>query len=104
MRLLKILLSFLPRKLPTGMTSFNSWVKDIIVISGLPDNDSTRKVSAMFVLQVPPSIGYMSIRKVSNILVKAAANQVAVEVLKDLDAKSGEVPTITTQVVSEVKV
>ena len=80
--LLFFLRSFLPRKLPCGMTEFNCWLKDIIRLSGLPDNASTRRVAAGFITMLPPGLGYLSIRKISNALIKAAANQVAAEVIK----------------------
>jgi len=79
--LLKILRSFFPRKLPIGMSSFNSWVDDIVLVSGLPNNESVRKLAANFILSIHSDVAYMSIRRVSNLLVKAAANQVAIEVL-----------------------
>lgn len=74
--------SFFPRRLPTGMKSFDAWVKDAIEISGLPDNPKIRSIAANFIFAIPPGVAYMSIRRISNILVKVAANQVASEVLK----------------------
>jgi hypothetical protein len=78
--------SFLPRKLPIGMSTFNQWVADVVRLSGLPNNESVRRVSAEFILKLPPALAYLSLRKVSNQLIKAAANQVAVEVLRPPDA------------------
>lgn len=79
---LLVVTSFFPRKLPIGMTKFNEWVQDIVLISGLPNNSTTRGLAATFILQIPPNIGYISIRRVSDMLVKAAANQVGAEVIK----------------------
>lgn len=84
----KWLLSFIPRKLPIGKTSFYTWIDDVVYVSGLPNNTSTRRVASMFILQLPPALAYLSIRKVSNQLIKAAANQVAAEVLKDVEEQS----------------
>ncbi len=84
-KLLKISRSFLPRRLPTGLTEFNNWVKDVVELSELPNNDSTRRVAAQFIMQLPPALAYLSLRKVSNQLIKAAANQVAYQVAKDID-------------------
>lgn len=81
--ILFVLRSFLPRKLPTGMTQFNLWLADIIRLTGLPDNASTRRTAAGFIFMLPPGLGYLSIRKISNALIKAAANQVAQQVSKD---------------------
>ena len=99
--LLLVVKSFFPRKLPTGMGEFNAWVQDIVLLSGLPDNMSTRRVAAMFLLQLPPALAYLSIRKISNQLIKAAANQVAVEVTRTPDVNA-EVPRPTEEVVQEV--
>jgi hypothetical protein len=82
-RLVRYIKSFFPRQLPTGKASFDAWVSDIVSISGLPDNASTRRVAAMFILQLPPALAYLSIRKVANQLIKAAANQVAAQVAED---------------------
>jgi hypothetical protein len=79
--LIEVIKSFFPRRLPTGMPSFDAWVADIITVSGLPDNNSTRRTAAEFIFKVRPEIGYMPLRVVSNMLIKAAANQVAQEIL-----------------------
>jgi hypothetical protein len=92
-RFLNWIFSFVPRKLPTGMTSFNSWVASIVELSGLPSNDTTRKLAATFILRVPTTIAFLSHRTISNQLIKAAANQVAAEVLK------GDVQAIKKEVV-----
>lgn len=85
-KLTRFLKSFLPRRLPIGMTSFNAWVTDIILLTGLPNNESTRKVAAMFIFQVPPSQVYLPLRTVAKQLLKAAANQVAAQVVEDRKA------------------
>lgn len=84
--LLKHLRSFIPRRLPTGMKSFNSWVDDMIAVSGLPNNETIRKAAATFLFRLPPTTGYIALRKMSNQLVKIANNQVAMEVLKGTNA------------------
>lgn len=81
-KLFRLLSSYVPRRLPVGRSDFDAWVRDIVSTSGLPDNDSTRRVAAMFILRLPPALAYLSIRKVANQLIKAAANQVASEILK----------------------
>lgn len=103
--MIRILNSFFPRKLPIGMTAFNVWVADVVALSGLPNNESTRRVAAMFILQLPPALAYLSIRKVSNQLIKAAANQVAAEVLRPPDVIQGikAVPDAPSEVVQEAK-
>jgi hypothetical protein len=99
-RLLKRLTSFLPRPLPTGMTAFNQWVEDIIWLSSLPNNASTRKAAASFILQLRPTTGWISLHTTVRLLVKAAANQVALEVLRSSEPKA---ETTASPLVSEVK-
>lgn len=82
-RLLRSLLSFLPRKLPIGRADFDSWVEEIVYLSGLPDNDTTRFAAAQIIFQIRPSIGYMPLRYAVNQLIKAAANRVAKDVIAE---------------------
>lgn len=103
--LLRTLLSFIPRRLPTGMTSFNKWVSDVVFISDLPDNASTRHLAATFIMHTPPKVVFLSIRHIASQLSKAAAYQVAQEVIKDSkkeDSMNGqpEPKEAPTQVVS----
>lgn len=74
------------------MTSFNKWVADIVRLSGLPNNESVRKVAADFILRLPPALAYLPIRKVANQLIKAAANQVALEVVRPPSDKAETKP------------
>lgn len=74
---------YVPRTLPIGMASFNSWLTDIVKCSGLPDNSSTRRVAASFIFQLPTRVKRISIREISNQLVKAASYQVAHQILQD---------------------
>lgn len=86
-RLFKWARSFVPRPLPTGLKAFDSWVIDIIALSGLPNNVSTRQAAASFIIQLRPTAGFISLRMAVNLLVKAAANQVALQVLKDASSE-----------------
>lgn len=70
--------------LPIGLTEFNSFVANIVRDSGLPDNDSTRRMAAIFVLEHPPHLGEVSWSYLIGKMRKAASNQVASQVLKDL--------------------
>jgi hypothetical protein len=99
-RLLKRLASYLPRPLPTGMTAFNQWVEEIIWLSGLPNNASTRKAAASFILQLRPNVGWISLHMTVRLLVKAAANQVALEVLRSSDPKA---ETVASPLVPEAQ-
>lgn len=76
--------SFFPEKLPQGMTDFNIFVEDIARLSGLPYNDKLKKVTTMFILQLPPVVSSVSKRYIIKQLQKAAANQVAVAAMKEI--------------------
>lgn len=69
------------------MGEFNAWISDIVLLSGLPDNASTRHLAATFILHTNPSTNYLSVWHISRQLCKAAAYQVAREVAKDTDPK-----------------
>lgn len=89
-RLTKLLIwlnSFIPERLPQGMTEFNRWVEEISELSGLPINDKLKKVIGTLILQLPPQVASVPKRHVANLVKKAAANQVSVEVLNLIDEK-----------------
>lgn len=92
LKLVNWLFSFIPRSLPTGMSEFDSWVYDIVRVSGLPDNDSTRRVAAQFLMFVGRTKAHLSIRAIAIELRKAAALQIANQVIKDTEPKA----TVTT--------
>lgn len=79
--------SYLPEKLPQGMKEFNSWVDDVSLLSGLPVNDKLKKVVGTLILQLPPSVAYVPKNHIANLVKKAAANQVSVEVLQLINEK-----------------
>jgi hypothetical protein len=76
-----------PEKLPQGMKEFDAWVEDISLLSELPINDKLKKVIGTLILQLPPSVAYVPKRHVANLVKKAAANQVSVEVLSLINEK-----------------
>ena len=85
--LIKKLKSLVPEKLPQGMKEFDAWVEDISQLSELPINDKLKKVIGTLILQLPPSVAYVPKRHVANLVKKAAANQVSVEVLSLINEK-----------------
>ena len=85
--LIKKLKSLVPEKLPQGMKEFDAWVEDISLLSELPINDKLKKVIGTLILQLPPSVAYVPKRHVANLVKKAAANQVSVEVLSLINEK-----------------
>lgn len=86
-RLIKKWASYLPEKLPQGMTEFNVWVNDIAELSGLPVNDKLKKVIGTLILQMPPNVSQVPKNHIVNLVKKAAANQVSVEVLQLINEK-----------------
>jgi hypothetical protein len=69
------------------MTEFNRWVEEISELSGLPINDKLKKVIGTLILQMPPQMAHVKKRHIANLVKKAAANQVSVEVLNLIDEK-----------------
>lgn len=90
---LKWLNSFVPERLPQGMTEFNRWVEDISELTELPINDKLKKVVGTLILQMPPQMAYVKKRHIANLVKKAAANQVSVEVLNTIDEKQKQQDT-----------
>lgn len=79
--------SYIPEKLPQGMKEFNEWVNDISVLSELPVNDKLKKVIGTLILQLPPTVAKVPKNHIANLVKKAAANQVSVEVLQLINEK-----------------
>lgn len=84
--------SFIPEKLPQGMTEFGRWVDEISYLSGLPNNDKLRKVISQLIVSLPPQMAYVKKRFIVKTIQKAAANQVAFEVISLIDEQQKEKP------------
>lgn len=82
--------SFIPEKLPQGMTEFNRWVDEISYLSGLPLNDKLRKVISQLIISLPPQMAYVKKRYIVTTIQKAAANQVAFETLSLINERQQE--------------
>ena len=82
--------SFIPEKLPQGMSEFNRWVDEISYLSGLPLNDKLRKVISQLIISLPPQMAYVKKRHIVQTIQKAAANQVAFETLSLIDERQQE--------------
>lgn len=76
-KFIRFLFSFLPTALPVGMTEFNSWLDDIISLSKVPDNDSTRFAAAVMIFNLKPDQDRKSKRYFIKALNKGAANECA---------------------------
>lgn len=86
-KFLKGLLSAQLDRVPVGMAEFEVWAADIIALSGLPDNDSMRWTLATMILAAKSDAAYVSKEDWVALLIKAAANQVASQVMQDLKEK-----------------
>lgn len=75
--LLTLILSFIPTPLATGMTEFKAWQDDILLLSRVPDNDSTRFTVAVMVLHLGNTVDRKAKRYFVKSLNKAAANEIA---------------------------
>ncbi len=86
--LIRQLLSYLPTRLPVGMTEFNKWSQDIIDLAGpMADEDSMRWAIASQVMHQGATSDCIPKRFFVSALRKAAANQVANQVFQDLKIK-----------------
>jgi hypothetical protein len=85
--LIKHILAYVPTKLPIGMTEFDTWAKDVLALTHLPDNDSTRFALASIIPHQKAESFYVPKIKFAHLLLKSAANQVAGGVMHDLKEK-----------------
>src|ERR1019366_2761482 len=89
--LLKRLLSYLPTKLPVGLTEFNTWADSIMELSGqYADSNSMRFAIASMVIHLPSGTGAISKNHFVKGLRKSAANQVASQVFQDVKQRQKE--------------
>lgn len=85
---LELILSFLPRRLPVGMTEFDKFADRIIRLSGeFADRDSMKFAIASQVIHLGPQKAYVADRFFIKSMVKAAANQVASQAFQDIKQK-----------------
>ncbi|MES2215069.1 MAG: hypothetical protein V4485_03505, partial [Pseudomonadota bacterium] len=88
MKTLKIILSYLPSKLPVGVTEFNSFADSIIELTGpMADNDSMKWAIANNIIHLPSTVSHKSKQYFVRVLRKAAANQIASFVFQDIKLK-----------------
>lgn len=76
--------AFVPTRLPIGVTEYQQWANSIIYLSGLPDNDSIRFALASTVPHQKAEKAWVAKIKFVNLLLKAAANQVAGSIMVEL--------------------
>lgn len=83
-KFLKVLLSYIPTKLPHGMTEFEAWSRSIIALSNCPDNESTRFTVAVMILHMNPDEDRKAKHFFVKKLNKAACNELANKIAMDL--------------------
>lgn len=106
---LKKLRNFLPSKIPsTGVPEMQAFVADIIETYDLPDNDSHRQAIYNMILTLGPTIIYKSKYFFAASVMKAAANQIAYNLIMEIrDAankprpSSDPKPEVANEVLSE---
>lgn len=88
LRLAKHLASYLPSQLPVGLTEFEAWAQDIMsMASPLPNNASIRWVLATMIQRLDSARDRVPKRYFVRALLRAAAGEVAHNVMVDLKEK-----------------
>lgn len=89
--MLNFILSFIPTKLPVGMTEFNTWANSIIDLSGeYADRDSMLFALSTMIMHADAKHGALPKRYFVSRLRKVAANQVAGQVFHDIKVRQAE--------------
>lgn len=89
--LLKQLLSYLPTKLPVGVTEFELFCDEVIELSGqYADRDSMVFAIASMLIHAPHDKGALSKHYFVVRLRKSAANQIASQAFQDIKIKQSK--------------
>lgn len=90
-KLINYFLSYLPRRLPVGMSEFQNWSSRIISLSGqFADDDSMRFALASQVMHLGAQKSSVPDQYFIRSMRKAAANQVASQIFQDIKNKQVE--------------
>lgn len=76
-----------PTELPIGRVEFDLWAADVLSLTRLPDNDSTRFALASTIPHQEITKGKLPKAYFAGLLMKSAANQVAFSVMEELKEK-----------------
>lgn len=91
MKLLKQVLSYIPVRLPVGLTEFNAFADDIISLTGpIADEESMRYVIATNIINLGPQRSHVAKNYFVRTMVKGAANQVASHVFQQIKQRQLE--------------
>lgn len=88
MKLINIALSYIPTRLPLGMSEFNAWSDSIVELTGpIADADSLKWVIANEIMRLNPGRDKVAKRLFVKLLRKYAANQIAAGFVMELKQK-----------------
>lgn len=89
--LIRNVMSFVPRPLPSGVTQFNAMSARVCALTGdICTVDDARFVISTTVMRFDPDVATASDRKFATILRNAAAKQVSASVFQDIKIKQQE--------------
>lgn len=83
-------LTYLPSKLPQGVTEFENWAKSIITAYNMPDNDSVRFALCTSIMHLDATSAYKPKAYFGKLLIKGASSQVAASIFQELKLKQQE--------------
>lgn len=90
-RIVLLLLSFIPRHLPVGMSEFETWAQRILSQTGkFADEDSMKFALASILIHADARHGSLPDKYFTDRLRKSAANQVSSQVFQNIKAKQAE--------------
>lgn len=84
-------LSFIPQRLPVGLTEFDAWADSIIELAGrFADNNSLKYVLSDIIMRLKPTQDKVSKHYFVKSLRKAAANQIAAQQMYQIKMQQKE--------------
>lgn len=90
LRLLKLLLSYLPSKLPNTPQSVEDWLQDVLSLSGYPDNPGFRSAALTATLHLPERTLYKPKQFFVRNIKAAVVRQQAFQAIEDIRDKAKE--------------
>ncbi len=107
-KVLKVLLlqvtSNFKMTLPVGLTEFEQWAQDIIVLSKAPDNDSVRFALASIIINLKHDQPKQSKKYCAGILIKGMATQVASSVFHEMKVKQAEAAKAASEAAQKAEI
>ena len=88
--MLRFIRARIKRKLPNGRTALEKWSTEVIKLSGVPDNNSTRFAVAVMLMHQAEGETKQSLKYFADRLYKASINEVAHAIAQELKQKQKE--------------